>query len=208
MVFDDRESAGILLLEKLSSLRGKDLLVLGLARGGVVVASTIAKGLGSPHDVLVVKKIPAPGQSELAIGALAPDNVSFIDWKFTGRVGADEEYIKSQIANLNLQIKTKIALYRKGAKPLALRDKTVILVDDGVATGATLEAAVKWARKKHARKIIAAIPVMPSDTVGKIAPEVDELIVLETPEDFGAVGQFYRDFPQVEDEEVIEYLRK
>lgn len=207
MIFTDRHSVGLLLVEKLSHYRGSDTVILGLARGGLRVASSLAFGLGVPLDVLVVKKIPAPGQSELAIGALAPDGVSFVDWKFAHRVGADEEYIRTQIRQLADQIKQKTALYRKSKKPLNVRDKTVVIVDDGVATGATLEAAIKWTRKKHARSVIAAIPVMPADTVSKIKPEVDELIVLETPAEFAAVGQFYKDFPQVEDREVIELLR-
>ncbi|OGG12457.1 hypothetical protein A2875_01885 [Candidatus Gottesmanbacteria bacterium RIFCSPHIGHO2_01_FULL_46_14] len=207
MTFNDRHSAGLLLLEKLRTFfDGKDVVLVGLARGGIVVAAAICRAMDVPLDVLVVKKIPAPGQSELAIGALAPDNVSFIDWKFAGRLGIDENYIRTQILELNVQIKQKTSLYRKGRKPIDIRDKTVIIVDDGVATGATLEAAIKWTRKKHARKIIAALPVMPTDSMKKIKPEVDELVVLETPRDFSAVGQFYRDFPQVGDGEVVELL--
>lgn len=206
MIFTDRHSAGLLLLGKLVPWRGKDSIILGLARGGVVVASAIASGLDVPLDVLVVKKIPAPGESELALGALTPDGVSYVDWKFAGRLGVDEEYIKSQIRQLTDQIKQKTSIYRKRKKPINVRDKTVIIVDDGVATGATLEAAIKWTRKKHAGRIIAAIPVMPADTLGKIKPEVDELIVLEAPREFAAVGQFYKDFPQVEDSEVVQLL--
>ncbi len=206
MIFTDRHSAGLLLLDKLSHLRGKESIILGLARGGLVVASALASGLGVPFDVLVVKKIPAPGQSELAIGALAPDGVSFIDWKFAQRLGVDEEYIKSQIRQLADQIKQKTLIYRKRKNPINVRDKTVVIVDDGVATGATLEAAIKWTRKKHARSVVAAIPVMPADTLGKIKPEVDELIVLQSPGEFAAVGQFYKDFPQVDDPEVVKLL--
>lgn len=206
MQFSTRHSAGLFLVEKLSRYHGKETIILGLARGGLLVASALASGLGVPLDVLVVKKIPAPGQSELAIGALAPDGVSFVDWKFSHRVGVDEYYIKSQIRQLTDQIKQKTSLYRKGRKPIDVAGKTVIIVDDGVATGATLEAAIKWTRKKHARKIVAAIPVMPADTLGKIKPKVDELIVLEAPGEFAAVGQFYKDFPQVEDPEVIQFL--
>lgn len=205
-MFADRHAAGLLLLEKLSRYRGSDTVILGLARGGVVVASAIASGLEVSPEVLVVKKIPAPGESELALGALAPDGVSYVDWKFAQRLGVDEEYIKSQIRQLADQIKQKTLIYRKRKNPINVRDKTVVIVDDGVATGATLEAAIKWTRKKHARSVIAAIPVMPADTLGKIKPEVDELIVLETPGEFAAVGQFYKDFPQIEDSEVVQLL--
>jgi len=203
----DRHSAGLLLSEKLRTFdHEKNVIIVGLARGGVVVANAISQILGLPLDVLVIKKIPSPGQSELAIGALAPDNVSFIDWKFAGSLGIDEGYVARQIRERTEEIKQKTTLYRKGRKPIDLRDKTVIIVDDGIATGATLEAAIKWTRKKHARKIIVGIPVAPDGVIHKIKPEVDELVILETPHDFSAVGQFYKDFPQIEDGEVVQLL--
>ncbi|KKW32068.1 MAG: Phosphoribosyl transferase [Candidatus Uhrbacteria bacterium GW2011_GWA2_53_10] len=195
MVFTDRTQAGNLLAEKLSSYHGSLAVVVGLARGGVVTARAVADALKLPLDVLVVKKIGAPGQEELAIGALAPDGVSYGD------------FVKSQITILNNQIKQKTLLYRKGRKPYRFREKTVILVDDGAATGATIEAAIRWVRKKHAKKIVVALPVVPKELMPKIAPEVDELVVLETPDDFRAVGQFYNDFRQIGDKEVIELLK-
>lgn len=195
MVLKDRSQAGVLLAEKLSSYRGTASFVLGLARGGVAVAKTLAGDLNLPLDVLVVKKIGAPGQEELALGALAPDGVSYGDFD------------KSQTRRLAGQIKQKTLLYRKGRKPYRLHDKTVILVDDGAATGATIEAAIRWVFKKHAKKIVVALPVAPKELLPKIAPEVDALIVLETPDEFMAVGQFYKDFRQVSDEEVVELLQ-
>lgn len=207
-MFKDRTDAGVLLSQKLSFLRGSQSLILGLVRGGVVIASEIGHKLNLPFDVLIVKKIPSPVDPELAVGALAPDEVSFIDWKFAHRMGADETYVKSQITNLSDQIRQNILSYRKGKSPFNLKDKTVILVDDGAATGATIEVAVKWAKKKHAKKIIVALPVAPPDLSGKIKPEVDELVILETPQDFSSVGQFYKDFPQIVDEKVIELLQR
>ena len=205
-MFNDRRQAGTLLAQRLLSYRGKAVCIVGLARGGVAVAKTIADDLNSPLDVLVVKKIGAPGQLELALGALAPDGVSYIDWRFAQRLGMDEKHIKEAISRQSSAIREKTLLYRKKRKPYRFREKTVILVDDGAATGATIEAAIRWVRKKYAKKIVVALPVAPKELLPKIAPEVDELIVLETPAEFGAVGQFYKDFTQVSDEHVIELL--
>lgn len=206
MVFTDRTQAGNLLAEKLSSYRGTRGIILGLARGGVKTARAVANILKLPLDVLVVKKIGVPGQEELAIGALAPDGVSFIDWRFTQRLGVDDDFVTSQITNLNDQIRQKTLVYRKGKKPYKFLEKVVILVDDGAATGATIEAAIKWLKKKHAKKIVIALPVAPKEFLSKIAPEVDELVILETPSEFQAVGQFYRDFKQIGDKEVVALL--
>ncbi len=206
-MFNDRAHAGSLLAQKLPQKRDSFLVVLGLARGGVVVAGSVADKLGVPFDLLVVKKIPSPENSELAMGAVAPDSVSYMDWQLAQRVGVDEHYVKLQITNLNVQIKQKNHLYRKGRLPLVVKGKTVIVVDDGAATGATMQAAVIWLKKKKAAKIIIGLPVAPAGFVEKIKREVDELVVLETPRDFFSVGQFYNDFPQVSDNEVIELLQ-
>lgn len=208
MFFRDRRHAGTLLTQKLTAYRGTSAIVLGLPRGGVVVAATVAKELSLPLDVLVVKKVGSPINPEFAIGALAPNGVATIHWSQTGLAGADEDYVKSQIANLNDQIKQKLLLYRKGKKALEVKGKTAIVVDDGVATGATMEAAVAWCRKKAAKRVVVAVPVAPPEFVGKITSKVDELIVLDTPEGFSAVGQFYENFEQVGDEEVVALLRE
>lgn len=195
MVFNNRHQAGVQLGQKLTSYRGTASSVLGLARGGVVTARAVADVLQIPLDVLVVKKIGAPGQEELALGALAPDGVSY------------GYFDKSQTHKLADQIKQKTLLYRKGKKPYRFREKTVIIVDDGAATGATIEATIRWVRKKHAKKVVVAIPVAPKELIPKISPKVDELIVLETPEEFKSVGQFYKDFRQISDKEVVELLK-
>lgn len=206
-MFTDRSQAGKRLAEQLETYRSSRALVIGLARGGVVVAKEIAAALSLPLDVLVVKKIPSPLQRELALGALAPGGISVVDYRLAQREGADDRYIQLQCATLTEEINAKILLYRRGRKPLVVKNREVIVVDDGAATGATIEAAVKWLKKKKAKKIISALPVAPPDIVGKIQPEVDELVVLETPSDFGAVGQFYDSFPQIEDEEVVALLK-
>lgn len=205
-MFTDRKEAGTLLAQKLTSYVSSGALVLGLARGGVVVAHQVAKQLFLPLDVLVVKKIPSPHDPELALGAVAPDGIRIVNWRLAQQQAAGEDYMKSQSGKLTDLIKQKALLYRKGKKPLTVKDTTVIIVDDGAATGATFEVAVRWARAKGARKIVAALPVAPRDTLGRIVPEVDESVVLVTPEDFMAVGQFYREFGQTEDEEVIQLL--
>ena len=207
MIYKDRSEAGILLSQKLFSYCGSQTLILGLARGGVVIARELGKALSLPFDILIVKKIASPGDPELAVGALAPDKVSYVNWKFAHRVEADEAYIRTQISELNDQIKKRTLIYREGKPPLNLRDKIIILVDDGAATGATMEAAVKWARKKHAKKIVVALPVAPPDFINRIKPETDELVVLETPPEFSSVGQYYNNFPQIEDGKVIELLQ-
>lgn len=206
-MFTTRTDAGAKLGEKLSQYKGAPAIVLGLPRGGVVVAWAVSAVLALPLDVLVVKKIPSPDQPELGVGALAPDDVFFVDWRLALRVGADEAYLRSRIRQLADQIKEKILLYRKNRKPLDVKNKIVIVVDDGAATGATLEAAILWFRKKKAKKIVVGLPVAPPDVISKIKPEVSELVVLETPRDFSAVGQFYKEFPQVDDSEVVQLLR-
>ncbi len=206
MVFSDRTHAGHLLALKLSSYKKEYPLVIGLARGGSVVAKAIAEDLSLPCDVLVVKKIPSPFNPELGIGALAPDSVSYVDRKFAQRLGVDGEYVTSQIRQLTDHIRQKAHGYRKGKKPFRLFEKTVILTDDGAATGATIRAAILWLRKKHAKKIILALPVAPLDCIERMRHMVHEVIVLETPHDFSAVGQFYKDFHEVSDEEVVELV--
>lgn len=172
-----------------------------------MTARAVADALGLSLDILVVKKIGAPWEKELALGAVAPDDTRFIDWRLAGRTGTDEEDIKQAISDKRQEISEKTRMYRKGRKPYQFREKTVILVDDGAATGATMEAAIMWLRKKHAKRMIVALPVAARDTAARIRPEVSELVVLEMPEDFRSVGQYYQSFEQVSDEEVMELLR-
>ncbi len=205
-MFVNRIEAGKRLGERLINYQGMQGLVIGLSRGGVVVAKEVAKKLSLPCDVLVVKKLSGSGDPELAIGAVAPDGVSMIDAELAHIVGLAKQHLQKVIKEKSALVKQKTQLYRKGRVPLVVKDKTIIIVDDGAATGATMEVAVKWLKRKHAHRIIAALPVAPSDIIRKLQPEVDELIVLETPDEFGSVGQFYQHFNQVEDEEVIQLL--
>ena len=205
-LFLDREQAGWLLAQKLSSYKGKNTLVLGIPRGGVPVAKVISNKLGAKLDIVITKKIGAPGQKELAIGAVGPGE-RVLYRKLIKRLGVEEKYIEEETKAKQWEIKEKEARFRKGRKKLEVRGKTVILVDDGIATGATAGVAVKHLKAKGARKIILAVPVAPKETIERFKKLVDELVVLEVPFNFAAVGQFYQSFPQITDEEVIQLLK-
>lgn len=205
-MFKNREEAGRLLAEKLFPLKGKDLIVLGIPRGGVVLGKVIADCLGCPLDVVVVKKLGAPYNPELAIGAISLGGVVYWDENLCKSVGVGEEYKNEELRIKNYELVEREKYLRSDRGQLDLEGKIVILTDDGVATGATTIAAVRATRKMRPSKIILAVPVIAADTIEKIKVEVDELIYLEAPIDFYAVGQFYGEFGQVEDEEVKEIL--
>ena len=211
MVFQNRIEAGRQLAAKLRAYKAtKHLIVLAIPRGGVVVGKQLADFLGCPLDVIVTKKIPAPGSPELAIGAVGPASwrgKPVIDEELAAKVGADENYIKSQISNLKSQICEGEKTFRQGKPPLDLKNKIVILTDDGVATGATMAMAVEIVRQQEPKKIIVAVPVIARDSLEKIANLADEVVYLQAPELFFAVGQFYREFEQVSEEIVIKYLK-
>jgi putative phosphoribosyl transferase len=203
MIFRDRIEAGTMLANKLASGQVQGGVSVGLARGGVPVASAIAHQLKMPLGVLVVKKLPSPYESELGIGAIAPDRVTFIDWKLATSLGIDEAYVNEQIEQLSEAIKVTDQYYRKVFIHTPYTGKTVILADDGAATGATVRAAIKWFRAKNVAKIILALPVAPKDVIRTIRSAVDELITLEEADDLRSVGQYYTDFSQVQDADVI-----
>ncbi|MEK7533502.1 MAG: phosphoribosyltransferase family protein [Patescibacteria group bacterium] len=206
VLFKDRQHASLLLADKLAKHQGTPLHVLGLARGGVVTASVVAAKLGFVLDVLVVKKLASPHNAELAIGAVIQENVSLIHWKAAQRVGADEAYIQKEVERLNHEIDRQVRAYRKGKKPISLEGKAVLLIDDGAATGTTMEAAVRWAKKKKAKKIIVAVPIISTEAGKLLRPEVDELVVCHEAGTLTAVSSYYESFPQVTDKEVIELL--
>lgn len=207
MIFTDRSAAGTALAARLGAYAGTDSLVIGLTRGGVPVAGSIAQSLNLPFDVLVVKKIGSPSDPELAIGALAPDGISWIDWKLAGRVGADAAYIEKRIQELKPEIKVTEQLFHLPKKRKPLAGTTVILTDDGAATGASMSAAVKWLRAKKVRTIVIAVPVMPDVLTGYFNRICDTLVALSAPADFVSVGSFYGEFTQVSNQHVLELLR-
>ena len=195
----DRREAGRYLAGALKEFKNKDVLVLAIPRGGVVVGDEVATALNAALDVVVPRKIGAPFNPELAIGAIAADGSKVLDQNLIQRLDVSEEYLKKEIERQTEEIKRRISEYRGDRPPLEIEEKTVILVDDGVATGATTLAAIKYLRNKKPAQIILAIPVGPPDTVEKLKKEVDRLICLSIPSLFYAVGQFYEQFEQTTD---------
>lgn len=204
-MFVDRYQAGELLSQKLQKYKGEGI-VLSIPRGGVVVGKVVSKNLNIPHEIVVTKKIPAKEQPELAIGAVGGEGVVVFDSSLVERLNIDSSYLTEEVERVKEEVEERIKKFSPRG-PLELSGKTVVLVDDGIATGATVEAAIKYLRKKNVAKIVLAIPVIPRDAINKFRDLVDELVFLETPEDFHAVGQFYQNFPQVTDEEVIKLLQ-
>jgi putative phosphoribosyl transferase len=206
-VFADREEAGRLLARELGKFAGREgVVVLGLPRGGVPVAAEVAQALRVPLDVLVVRKLGAPGQEELAIGAIGEGGVRVLNEGVVGSLGLREEDIDRIAVREERELERRVAAYRGGHEALEVTDKTVIVVDDGVATGATMRAGLQALRAMGAAKIVAAAPVGAGDSVAALAEDADEVVVLETPEWFHAVGQWYENFGQTTDEEVQDLL--
>ena len=205
MRFKDRHEAGQRLAEKLKEYRNKkDIIVLGIPRGGVEVAFEVAKRLKATLNIVVTKKIGHPFEAEFAIGAVSPGNY-IVDEKYGDEAGKD--YIKNTVKEMNKEIKRRYRAYTKGKMP-EIKNKIIIVVDDGLATGFTMLAAVKYARSKNPKKLIVAIPVAAQDSFEKVKEASDEIICLHIPSFFGAVGSFYQDFMQLEDEEVKSYLEE
>jgi predicted phosphoribosyltransferase len=203
MLFRDRHEAGKLLAQKLLDLKGNpNAIVLGIPRGGVVVAYEVAKTLGLPLDVFVARKIGAPGNPELAIGAVASDGTVVLDEVSISLMGVPKQYIEKETERQKEEIRKRIQAYRGGREGYSLQGKIVILVDDGVATGATIIASLRAIKASNPSQTILAVPVAPPDTVEKLRREADKVICLYTPSPFWAVGAFYVNFEQISDEEV------
>lgn len=207
MIFKNRTQAGEELAEKLKQFKdSSEAIILGLPRGGVAVAAVVAKKLGLPLDIIVPRKISAPGNPELAIGAITEDGEAVLDKASIVAWQIPAEYIKQEIAKETQEAQRRLILYRGGRATLDLKNKIAILVDDGIATGATMAAAIISARAKGARKVIVAAPVVATDTLETLQKATDEIFFLDAPVYFGAVGAFYENFEQVEDGEVITLL--
>lgn len=206
MIFKDRVEAGKKLAKKFKKI--KNPVVLAIPRGGVVLGAEIAKKLKAPLDIIVARKLGAPGSPELAIGAVTADGEMNLDEGLIERIGVDYEYILKEQEEQMKEAARREELYRDNRPKPNLKGKTVVLVDDGLATGATMESAVRSAKASGALKIIVVIPVAPRDTVTHFEKIVDEVVVLYVPEIFRAIGEFYSDFLQVSDEHVIEILRE
>jgi len=209
MFFENRVDAG----EKLASRLGayadrKDVIVLGIPRGGVPVAFEVAAALGALLDVFVSRKLGVPGQEELAFGAIASGGVRILDRELIEAVGIRHAEVERITANVRKELERREKLYRGSRQPLVVQGKTVILVDDGIATGSSMRAAIEGLRQMKPARVVVAVPVAPLDTCNQLRSKVDELICPYQPETFYAIGQFYDDFRQVSDEEVTELLRR
>lgn len=208
-MFRDRRDAGRQLAKRLEQYRGQaGVLVLALPRGGVSTGFEIACHLGAPLDVLIVRKIGLPGEPELAIGAVSETGAVILNERIISVYHVSDDYIRAEVSRQKSEISRRLELYRKGRGITGLEGKTIILADDGVATGATMKAAIATLKREEIKRLVVALPVAPPETAKELAQMADELVCLETPEQFMSVGGFYTDFTQVPDEAVVKMLRE
>ncbi|WP_329191266.1 phosphoribosyltransferase family protein [Actinacidiphila glaucinigra] len=206
MLFTDRLDAGRRLAARLEYLKDEDVVVLGLPRGGVPVAAEVAKALGAPLDVCMVRKLGVPFQPELGMGAIGEDGVRVINSEVVRATGVTSEELAQVEHRERTVLEQRGRRYRGDREPVGLVGRTVVVVDDGVATGSTARAACRIARARGVARIVLAVPVAPSEWTERLGGEADELVCLDTPRHFYAIGQFYTDFSQVDDGEVVACL--
>jgi putative phosphoribosyl transferase len=206
-LFADRVDAGRRLASALKTIVGADAIVLAIPRGGVVVGYEVAQALALPLDVIIPRKIGAPGNPELAIGAMTEDGTVLLDDNIIQYLQVSQEYIQEESAAQKLEIQRRLKLYRGDASYPALENRDVILVDDGIATGSTMKAALASVRNRKAKTVTIAIPVGPPSTIRELERKADHVVCLHTPEAFYAIGQFYENFTQTPDEEVTRLLK-
>jgi putative phosphoribosyl transferase len=210
MLFKDRTDAGRQLADRLALRRFTSPVVLALPRGGVPVGYEIAQRLGAPLDVVLVRKIGAPWQPELALGAISDGDKPelIINEMVQAELGLTSSYIRKESEKQLREFDRRRRLYLGGRAPLSLRNSAAVVVDDGIATGATMRAALRSVRHRKPASIVLAVPVAPGETIDSLRGEADEIVCLHTPAAFGGVGQFYADFAQVDDEIVAGLLRE
>jgi predicted phosphoribosyltransferase len=209
MRFQDRAEAGRLLGDALERYKNRpDVLVLALPRGGVPVAYEVAKALNAPLDVFVVRKLGVPGHEELAMGAIASGGIRALNASVIRQLDIPQSAIDAVAEREGVEVRRREALYRDGKSPLKIEDRTIMLVDDGLATGSSMKAAVAALRQQYPAKIIVAVPTAPRETCEELKREADEVICAVTPEPFYAVGQWYENFDQTTDTEVTELIRR
>lgn len=213
VLYKDRRDAAEFLAKKLKQkfvtgqLKKEDTVVLAIPRGGVVIGDVLAERLGVQMDVIISRKIGSPGNPELALGAVMHDRSFFANKDIIKMLGVSTRYIDEQIDIQKKEIERHLLKFR-GSKEYHLKGKSVILVDDGIATGATVFVALNWLRNQQVRKLIVAVPVGPKDTIFKLKAFADDVVVLQSHFIFGAVGEFYQDFQEVTDDEVVKIMRK
>lgn len=208
MIFENRQQAGKQLASKLLNFREENPIVLALPRGGVPIGYEIAKILQAPLDVLIVRKIGISGNKEFGLGAIAEGGVKILDEISNLSLGIDQDEINTTVELEEKELQRRIDIYRNGKQLPDLKGQTVILVDDGMATGMTARAAIEAVKKLNPKKIILAIPVCARDTVEALRSKLDGILCLATPFQFMAVGLWYRDFEQLSDKEVVKLLQE
>jgi putative phosphoribosyl transferase len=208
VAFRDRTDAGRQLAARLARYQGHDVVVLGLPRGGVPVAFEVAQALHAPLDVWVARKIGAPGRPELGIGAIAEGGALFLDHEMADAVGATGRDVARIAEREGAELARRVRHYRGDRPPPALSGRTVIVVDDGIATGGTVRAVVQAVRMQRPGRLVLAAPVAAAQTLASLRSEVDDLVCVLAPSDLVAVGRFYADFRQTQDEEVCDLLER
>jgi putative phosphoribosyl transferase len=210
MKFTDRADAGRRLAGRLAHLKDRRPIVLALPRGGVAVGFEIAQALDAPLDIVLVRKIGVPWQPELALGAVSDgaEAQTFIDAALAKALPLPDRYIEEETARQLEEIERRRGVYCAGRPPLDIAGRTVIVVDDGIATGATMRVALRAARRRSPAHLVLAVPVAPPDTLADLGQEADEAVCVETPDMLGAIGFYYRDFHQMSDAEVTQMLAR
>jgi predicted phosphoribosyltransferase len=209
MSYKDRRDAGRKLAGDLAEYKQSDsVIVLAIPRGGVILGYEVAMALNAPLDVIIPRKIGAPGNPELAVGAVTEDGARVLNEEIVNMLGISKNYLEEITEREIAEIRRRALIYREGRSSPNLEHKTVIIVDDGLATGATMKAAIKSVRERKASRIVVAVPVAPPDTIRQLSKQADKTVCPVVYEPFYAIGQFYTDFDQVSDEEVVQLLRK
>jgi predicted phosphoribosyltransferase len=206
--FSDRMEAGKQLASALADFADKNAIVLAIPRGGVVVGCEISKALNLPLDVIIPHKIGAPDNPELAIGAVTEDGTIILHENLVAYIGVPKSYIKEESERQKHEIERRLKMYRQNEPYPNLKGRDVIIVDDGIATGSTMKAALASVKNRGAKTVTVAVPVGPPSTIKELKRHADRVVSLYTPEYFQAIGQFYTDFGQTTDEEVIQLLKK